>query len=384
MILSVDDLYNLYYGGSAVADNRKYLRRAYNEDDAEYDKRLKWSSYVNYPKKIINTYLSYIFYEKVIVDPPEPLDLEDIAKRLCLHSLICGEAYLFEAGEQIHVLSKRDVSCEKGNRYTIKAANGKFVIDLEALMITGPDAAGVEVTESLVPGRFVICRWNEDGVSLIEDAAMMALELYNMGSQLKMHFDRSLFYLLYGPPLGEQKPIPGQYVPVNSGEIQPGIVQVDSSHAERMRKEMQIIKHEMAISVSLEQEFADEIKIESGAALTVRKMDINAIISSIAFYLTKAINECAAHYSRQYKTPLQTIMLEPLLKIQTPQEEYAKYKFLLEFAGTDLVCKQVQKQVVQHGLGTEIDKQDMDLLLESIEKEGGAKLFQSQGFLSFS
>ncbi len=82
--------------------------------------------------------------------------------------------------------------------------------------------------------------------------------------------------------------------------------------------------------------------------------------------------------------PLQTIQLEPLLKVQTPQEEFDKYKFMLEYAGTDAVCKQVQRQIVQQGLGTEIAKTEMDALLKSIDNEGGAKLFQSQGFLGLS
>ncbi len=384
-MLTIEDLYNLYRGGRYVLGSSNYLRRMFLESDEEFNTRLKWASYVNYPKKIVNTYKSYIFYEKVIVAPPEPLDLEHIANRLCLHALIGGEAYLFEAQGQIQVFSRREVSNETAGIYTIETSTGKWIIDTRNNTVTGPNASGVHVTEPLAQGRFVVCRWNDDGVSLIEDICMMTLELYNMASQLKKHYDRSLFYLLYGPPLGDNvKPHTGQYIPVNANETPPGIVQIDSTAADRMRKEMQTIKNEIAVSVSLEQEFADEIKIESGAALTVRKMDINAIITSVAFYITKAVNEAAAHYSRQYKTPLQTIQLEPLLKVQTPQEEFDKYKFMLEYAGTDAVCKQVQRQIVQQGLGTEIAKTDMDALLKSIDDEGGAKLFQSQGFLGLS
>lgn len=385
MILTIDDLYNLYYGGQYVVGNARYLRKTFSEDDEEYKKRLLWSTYVNYQRKIVNTYLSYIFYGKIIVEPAQPLDLESIARKLALHSLIGGVAYLFEADQKIEVFDARQVSCRENGIYAIRGKFGDTVIDTVNMTVTGKDSTGNTVTDELAPGRFVVCKWNEDGSSLIEDTALMNLKLYNMASQLDMHYDRSLFYFLYGPSLGQDnRLVPGQYVSVAQGEQQPGIVQVDSAAAERMRKEMELVKMEMAVTVALEEEFSDEVKVESGVALAVKKLDINAIINSVAFSLTKAINEAAEHYARQYKEPLQSLKLDPLLKITTPEEEYGKYKFLLEYAGTDEVVKQVQKNIVMHCLAGEVKPEVLDSLLQSIDRDGGAKLFQSQGFLQMS
>lgn len=384
MRLDTEDFYNLYGGADKVHDTTRYLRKMFNEDDDAYTKRLSWATYPNYQKKIVSTYVGYVFHGKVVVEPAEPLDLERIARKACTHSLVGGRSYLFEADKKIRVFSALQVAPSKDDTvFTIQGKSGKWVIDKKAATITGPDAQGNEVVEELAEDRFVICQWDEDGQSLIADTARMNLQLYNMKSQLDMHYDRSLFYFLFGPSLGKDKKLtPGQYIPVNGGETLPGIVQVDSAAARSMRDEMQIVKREMAITVALEQEFADEVKVESGTALAVKKLDTNAIINSVAYAVQTSVNKIAAHYAAQYKTTPQSIKLDPFLKTREPRDEQDKYQRLLSIAGTDAVTKQVQKNAVMHALAAEVKPDVLDLLLKDIDVNGGRQVFESSNVVN--
>ncbi|HNA77830.1 MAG TPA: hypothetical protein PKY99_00165 [Turneriella sp.] len=384
MRLETEDFYNLYEGGNRVHDTHRYLRKLFNEDDEAYQKRLNWASYPNYQRKIVNTYVGYVFHGKITVEPAGPLDLEKIARKACMHALIGGASYIFEADQKIRVFSRMQVAEDDDARvFTISAKNGKWVINTRDMTVTAPDKSGVIVTEPLADGRFQRCIWNDDGQSLIADTARMNLQLYNMKSQLDTHFDRSLFFFLYGPTLGKDKKFtPGQYVPVNPGETMPGIVQVDSTAARSMREEMQILKREMAITVALEQEFADEVKVESGTALAVKKLDTNAIINSVAYAVQGSVNKVAAHYAAQYKTEPQTIKLDPFLKVREPRDEQEKYKRLIDIAGTDLITKQIQKNAVMHALAAEVKPEVLDSLLKDIDKNGGRKVFESSPMLN--
>lgn len=384
MQLVIDDLYNLFKGGKFVHGNQRYLRKLYMEPDDAYLTRLTWATYQNYQKKIINTYVGYVFHGKIVVDPPGPLNLERIARKLTTHALIGGVSYLLTIGDKMRVFNAKEVSEADGTDvYTIANEKGQWVIDTKNKQITGPNKAGEVVTEALGDGQFVECCWNEDEQSLIEDTACMNIELYNQKSQLQVHYDRGLFYFMYGPPLGkDQQLTSGKYVSVNPSETTPGVVQVSSAAAEQLRKEMQITKMEMAITVALEQEFADQIKAESGLAIATRKLDTNAIIASIAFAVQTSVDKAAAYYASVNGVPAQTLRLDPFIKTMEPMDEQNKYKNIIAIAGTELVTKMVQKNVIQQGLASELKPEDLKSLLDDIDTNGGRKIFDSAGVLN--
>lgn len=384
MELNTEDFYNLVKGGQFVLGHTRYLRQLFNEDDDAYQKRLKWATYPNYQKKIVNTYVGYVFHGKIVVEPEAPLEMERTARKLAYHILVGGVAYLFTTQERIKVFTALEVTeSEDGKRFSITTTKGKWTIDTEAGTVTGPNKDGQEVIEKLQKGQFIRCAWNEDGQSLIEDTAQMNVELYNQKSQLQVHYDRGLFYFMYGPPLGkDNKLVSGDYIGMTGGEVPPGVVQVSAEAARQLRDEMQVIKMEMAITVALEQEFADQIKAESGVAIATRKLDTNAIVASIAFAVTTAMNEAAEFYASAYGKPKQTIKLDPFIKILEPADEQMKYKTLMEFAGTDMVAKQIQKSMIKRGLSAEVAAEIMDDLIKDIDANGGRKLFESTGFLT--
>lgn len=384
MQLIVDDLYNLYKGGKFVHGKQRYLRKLYMEPDDAYNTRLEWATYQNYQKKIVNTYVGYVFHGKIVVDPPGPLNLERIARKLCTHSLIGGVAYLLTIGDKMRVFTAKEVSEAEGTDvYTISNDKGQWVIDTKGKTITGPDKSGTVVTETLGDGQFVECCWNEDEQSLIEDTACMNIELYNQKSQLQVHYDRGLFYFMYGPSLGKDQALTsGKYVPVNTGETIPGVVQVSSAAAEQLRREMQVTKMEMAITVALEQEFADQIKAESGYAVATRKLDTNAIIASIAFAIQTSIDKACAYYASVNGVPAQTLRLDPFIKVMDATDEQNKYKQIINIAGTELVTKTVQKNVVQQGLASELKPEELKSLLDDIDVNGGRKIFDSSAVLN--
>lgn len=383
MILTVNDLYDLYEGGDRVLTNTNFLRQGFEEQPAEYQERLRWASYVNYQKKIVNTYLSYIFYGKVDVEPSEPLPLEGIARKLVKHALIGGESYALETEGVINVFDKRQVTGNNGV-YVISGGKVSTTIDTAKKTITGLKKGSSElITESLKDGRFVICRWNDDGTSLIADTAMLNLQIYNFQSILDAHHNRGLYYLLYGPNLGpgKTKPKARSYIPVNKDEITPGVLLIDSPAADKVRAEIDRRKMDMAITVGLEQEFSDSIKVESGVSRAIKMLDTNAIVSSAAFYVQIAVNQISAYHGKEYKHNAQVLKLNPLLKVTTKDEEYAKYKFLLEYCGTDEVAKAVQVAALKTCAVGDIDPKEMDLLVKDIKKNGGRQLFESSAYV---
>jgi hypothetical protein len=383
MIFSVDELYDLYEGGEKVATNEKFFRRLFEEDYNEYKERHKWASYPNYQKKIINTLISYVFYGQVGITKSEPLALEPLARELAKHAAIGGEAYAFEAEGTIDVYDRRQVIYDNGI-YVIGSGDRQVKIDTINRTITGRSVNSTEpVTEELEDGRFVICRFNDDGESVIQDTAMMNILMYNYRSILDSHFNRSLWYMLYGPGLrqGKSKPAPRSYIPVSKDEVPPGVVTIDSPMVERIRQEIKDLKHDMAVSVGLEQEFADEIKVESGAALEMRMLDTNAVISGAAYRIQSAVNTISAYHARKYKHEPQIITLNPLLKMTSQSDNQQKYKFLIEFCGTEKVAKAVQIAALKAGLSEEMSDQEMDSLVKDIQANGGRKLFESGQFI---
>lgn len=384
MILTVSDLYDLYEGGERVLSNPRFLRRGFEESEAEYSERLTWASYVNYQKKIVNTYLSYIFYGEVTVEPSTPLPLEDIARKLAKHALIGGEAYALETEGEVHVYDRRQVTCNNGV-YVIAGQGVSTKIDTINKTITGLKRGSKTetITEPLKDGRFVICRWNDDGTSLIADTAMLNLQIYNFQSILDAHYNRSLYYLLYGPNLGPGKktPSPRSYIPVSKDEVAPGVLLIDSPSTDKVRAEIDRRKMDMAIAVGLEQEFSDATKVESGVARAIKMLDTNAIVASAAYFIQQAVTQISEYYAKEYKQDIQTIKFTPLMNVVTQDEEYAKYKFLLEYCGTDEVAKEVQAIALRACAGSQIDPKKMDLLVDDIQKNGGRKIYESSAFI---
>jgi hypothetical protein len=150
---------------------------------------------------------------------------------------------------------------------------------------------------------------------------------------------------------------------------------------ERIRQEIKDLKHDMAVSVGLEQEFADEIKVESGAALEMRMLDTNAVISGAAYRIQTAVNTISAYHAKKYKHEVQIITLNPLLKMTSQSDNQQKYKFLMEFCGTEQVAKAVQIAALKAGLSDEMSDQEMDSLVKDIQANGGRKLFDSGQFI---
>lgn len=385
MILTVNDLYDLFEGGERVLNNTKFMRRGFEESEEEYNERMNWASYVNYQKKIINTYLSYIFYGEVTVEPAGPLELEKIARKLAKHALIGGEAYALEAENQVHVYDRRQVTNNNGV-YVIGSHGISTKIDTINKTITGLKRGSTTevVTEKLKDGRFVVCKWNDDGTSLIADTAMLNLQIFNFQSILDAHYNRSLYYLLYGPNLGPGKKnvSPRSYIPVNKDEVTPGVLTIDSPATDKVRAEIDRRKMDMAITVGLEQEFSDVTKVESGVARAIKMLDTNAIVSSAAYHVQQAVNQISEHYSKEYKSKPQTIKFSPMLNVVSQDEEYAKYKFLLEYCGTDEVAKEIQAVALRACAGSSIDPKKMDLLVKDIQTNGGRKIFESSPYVS--
>lgn len=189
MIFEVEELYDLYEGGPKVAQNEKFFRRLYEEDGNEYKERHTWASYTNYQKKIINTLLSYVFYGQISITKSEPLALEPLARELAKHAAIGGEAYALDTEGTIDVYDKRQVTCSNGV-YIIGSGEKQVRVDTINRKITGRKVDAPEpVTEDLEDDRFVVCRFNDDGESVIQDTAMMNILMYNYRSILDSHFN---------------------------------------------------------------------------------------------------------------------------------------------------------------------------------------------------
>jgi hypothetical protein len=63
-------------------------------------------------------------------------------------------------------------------------------------------------------------------------------------------------------------------------------------------------------------------------------------------------------------------------------DEQNKYKQIIEIAGTELVTKAVQKNVIQQGMASELKPEDLKGLLDDIDVNGGRKVFDSSGMLN--
>ena len=105
--LTINDLYNLYYGGKKIEDNiLMYLPRKYDELPEQYEIRQFHASYLNLTKKIVSIYEAYVLYNDPKLTGKPNFDIYETAKQLIRHSLIAGECYSLAFKEGVKLAAK--------------------------------------------------------------------------------------------------------------------------------------------------------------------------------------------------------------------------------------------------------------------------------------
>lgn len=396
LILTVDDYYRLVIGLPAFFPDpeqlkniealkgnsfRHYLQQATKEKNNEFLKRLLWTPYPNYQKKIVNSYQSYLFANKVIyrseTEGAMPsFEMELFSRSAARHSFVggCCYALTIEEPKIYTVLQCREVN---PGVYHINAGKPDFtIVDENNKTIT---QGTVETT--LEEGQFVKISYDEMSISLLADTAPMNVAIYNHLSVKNAHISRSILYWVTGPSVGDGKePEPFHYIPTEDGESK---VEIASPDVEQIRVIAEDIRGqviEMGIICGLEEEFGAEVVAgDSAIAHEVRMLDTNAVLTGAAIHIASGVNKVSRYYHSKINKPVVEMTINPRLKVTAKAETLKIINFLLDKIQIDDVAKKLQALAVDIGIGQDISQSEGEEIAKIINAQGGLATTGSTG-----
>lgn len=370
------NLYDLWIGGPRVAGNSNYLWRHPEEDGKAYGRRLARSAYINFQGKIINIVKGYVFYNSPVVDSELPL--RDIADELTTHTLVGGVAYLLTLPEGIEVypitaVSSKEVTTAAGKvrDYEINGYEGKITVMFSVGKIRH-DIQGKTTFSDLKEDQFILVHWNQHCQSLIQDTAMLNLEIHNKRSWKSNTQMQVLVTIPYGPPIDSDKAEDGVYVNVGSEDQAPGFAQPSITQTQFLSEDIEKDILIMGKMVGLESEFSDITKISPGVSTAYEMIDTIAMISEIASAINIAMNKAAACYTRLTGKKGGTISLAPLTNPIVRQGKLSEYRALLKEVPTDVVIKFAQSKIVSI-VASDEPGVIREALIKDVEANGGIK-----------
>lgn len=377
-VLAEEDYYILYEGGKKFYENcARYLWRSPLDSDPEnlnrYAKRKLISPYKNYQKKIVNTFKSYVFY-----NPPKPsgneYDAVAIASKLLTHSAIGGYAYLvtLDSGPAVYPLLY--VSEKADGVFEIKTPkNENDIISYNSN--TGTLIAKVNGKEftTNAPNCFQKVYWDDSCTSLIADTSVLGVTIYNLTSVL-IGISLSLQHITpYGPAGAVENgkmTISQVYIPVNAQEVAPGFAQPSAAAMTELQKLIDRYTLEMGEMVGLGNEFAREVKVQSGISMAMDSIDTSALVGSMARNISAAMRNAAEAYKAITGKDGVTLEFDPLLDPTAKDRKMQNYSILLSSVKVDEVIKAVQEELTKSLLP---DREDLMQLLQAIKTKGGMK-----------
>lgn len=367
MRLTALDYYNLYDGN--ILEDPRYLRKGIKESNLSYQTRLKWSSYQNWAKRVVDTYLGYLLYNPPrIENERKEYDTRQIIISSAIHAMVGGVAYALVLPTGIKIYRCIDVEVGE-NSYRFKGANDELYVEFQGGEGTITNKAGEK--ESIYPEQIVEIYWNENKRSILADIAMIIIEIYNINSVLNTKLNMAQTWFLTGPQLAEgMEPEPYSYIPAIDG-VQLQIVQPDvATDAAILRQEINHRIMQIGRLTGLEAELSDEIKFESGISKAFSMIDTAALVQILAVQISLHVNQIFGAYASLKGGKPTVIQLDPLLKPKDPNISLSVLEKYARFVNTPEAVKLAQKEATSIVMSSRT-YQERDEVEKSIDKSSG-------------
>lgn len=339
MILSLEHLYALYYGGDQIT--REFLQPlAANEPEESLNLRFSKAAYMNIVGFGVNTYMGYCFSGPVKEsDVKAYRNLTPTLISSTFHSIVGGEALLVALADQDDLVTIPRTQYKPQKDGTTRAevvVDGKkatWIITPDKILQTIEEGRTTERARNEKSVRFV--SWNELKQSLIADVAAYAVKIYNYDSIADRQADATAFWVTSGPALSpEQKSIqPYQHFARNNVEVpEPKFHNPETQQMENIDKRIDRFILRAGKTIGLQKEFADVFSTgSSGLAQAMQMVSTNAIVSMIVKANVSAVNEVAEWGGKLKGQKGGSVTLEPAL---TPQAKAELVRLLMEGAQT--------------------------------------------------
>ena len=384
MELTTQDFYNLYWGGSHVTENSRYLWPQVNQDENgdEYNRRRKRSAYPNFQFKIVNIYKDYVMFNKGESSDSPRINIRQLAAQMIVDTLVGGWAWVVVTksfppaiyeGFRLNVKDDGTIIINSG-----EVVNGQLRKGGDFILIT-EDFSQIEIhqkdnetpiVEPFNEQQLIKCKWSPDEMSLIRDTASINVQLYNIWSILNELALHAGSFVTAGADIGSDKASPFMHINLGPGETF-DFYSPDVSPMPLLREEIKNRVMEMSAIVGLTREFNEELKIQpSGLSLAFQMLDTNATVAQIAKNMNACCNQVAAVDQAVNGGAKAEIRLEPILN---PLADTEKLTFLRDLEQTlklDEIQKEVQKAKVRMALGNLPDGR-LEELMQLIETQGG-------------
>ena len=327
MLLTVRQLYQLYYGGDQITRDFLFPLAA-NEPDESIELRFRKAAYMNIVAKTIDTYLGYCFSSPPKLSDIVYFNLAESLRASTFHSALGGSALLvglekdpvlkvfpstaYEINDEEQAI--RVQVCQDGEEGTWMIYKDRIVANIE-----GKPTQELKRNEDSV----VEVMWNEKKASLVRDVAPYAVKIFNYDSIADKQADNSAFWVSSGTPLPAEKKMiqPYMHFARSNNEVpEPKFHHPESQQMENVDKRIEQFILRAGKTVGLEREFASEFVVASGAAQQMQMVSTNAITLMIASANVRAINRVSEGAGKLSGVTGGTIALEPALTPQAKTE----------------------------------------------------------------
>jgi len=385
MVLTDQDYYNCYYGGSLIVDDAQYLWPDISgvTDGRAIIRRMARAAYPNFIRKIINIYSDYVFFSEPKIDgvlPPE-IDVKTLGPEILRHILIAGKAVILILRSGVKVY--RIIDCKFDSNYNlieiIGDAGTKICINNDAGQLYAElyMSDKTSTREDIIAEQIIYVKLNELGQSFIADAALINLQIYNLQCILDDLCQHAGTFNSTGPDIDSDLKYlsPFTHVPSEPGMslqfVSPPVEGIDKIRVEIDRR-IAI----MAAIVGLSQEFAEDISIESGEAKKWRMLDTNAAVLSIAHVIAGTINQIIKINAMINSTSVATVTIDPLLNPTGDLDRIRKLTEYLDKIYIDDLARAAQVELTKI-VFSELPEIERQRLVEIAQNQGGLSATQN-------
>lgn len=299
MILTVEQLYQLYYGGEHIT-NEFLHDLAPGEPESSRALRYDKAGYMNIVALAIDTYQGYIFSNPAKPTEVAFYDLLPALKRVTFHSMLGGACLIIclEDDPQPKIFDRRAYK-ETKNGFEISVTengkDGRWIVEQDRIIV---EVKGAKVPEYKRNADSVVeAFWNEAKVSLVRDVAPYAVKIFNYDSIADRQADNSAMWISSGGALaaGKKSVTPFMhFTRGNNDSPTPGFHSPPSDTIDKIDARIEKFIIRAGKTVGLQKEFADFYAVTSGAGQEMQMVSTNAITLQIASSSVQALNRAAA------------------------------------------------------------------------------------------
>lgn len=320
------DYYALYLGNvyswSIPVPPQEYLYRRAKESTEDYQDRASRTVYDPWVRKVVDIQASYVMAGAKSECPPNSFDIFALSRDIATHAYIGGYCYILTlpSGPKVYPCLIDGWAPFGSAQYPkVEGADRVWRWD-------GADARGFEIrfpaqayengtgrgtltetrdgtaiaTYPITADQWVKVCWNSTETSLVKDVARLAVQIYNLQSVYDYAAERLGSFYLFGPSLpGDIVPAPGAYLAMSADLATPGVIAwADTSAVKALQEIIASKVTKLAQGVGLMDEFAEEVKLESGVAQATRMTKNAMVTAAMADAVNKASNDAAATWGR--------------------------------------------------------------------------------------